>query len=76
MASTAEPAAEDPVLAYTALQAVQTLKETSMPRPALRKRMRRPTLSTAKAKASGTSHAQMVRPPLIAARLLGLVRWD
>ena len=74
MASTAEPAAEDPVLAYTALQAVQTLKETSMPRPALRRRMRRPTLSTAKAKVSETSHAQMVRPPLIAAWLLGLVR--
>lgn len=78
MASTAEPASVLPFLAYTALQAVQTVKVTSMPRPAKRKRKRRPSLSTVKAKQRETRKAQMVRPPFIRAWFveLGSISWD
>src|SRR5277367_1416342 len=72
MASTAEPADELPVFSYTAEHAVQTVKDTSMPMPAPRKRMRRPILSTAKAKPRLTSQHQIVRPPLMRACLVGL----
>lgn len=64
-ARTAEPAAELPVFAYTAEHAVQHTKEMSMPIPALRKRTRRPILSTAKAKPSDIRRHQIVSPPLI-----------
>lgn len=67
MASTAEPAPESPVLAYTALQAVQMVKAINMPTPAVRKSTRRPTRSTRKAQPRDTSQHQMVRPPLMAA---------
>lgn len=65
MAKTAEPALELPVCAYTALQAVQTLKAISMPTPALRKSVRRPMRSTRKAQPRETRKHQMVSPPLI-----------
>jgi hypothetical protein len=45
-----------------------------MPTPALRNRIRRPILSTAKAKVSDTSQAQIVRPPLMRAWFEEL--WD
>ena len=72
MASTAEPALVDSVLAYTALHAVQIVKETSMPSPANRKRTRRPTRSTRKAHSREMSQHQIVRPPLMAAWDFGL----
>jgi hypothetical protein len=65
MATTAIPAEADSVFAYTALQAVQMVKEINMPTPAKRKRTRRPTRSTKKAENRETSQHQMVRPPLI-----------
>lgn len=72
MARTDEPAAWLPVLAYTALQAVQMVKETSMPRPAKRNRTRRPTRSTRKALRREMMKHQIVRPPLIVACFLEL----
>src|SRR5271168_5039681 len=72
MACTAEPADELPVFSYTAEHAVQTVKDTSMPMPAPRKRMRRPILSTAKAKPRLTSQHQIVKPPLMRDCLVGL----
>src|SRR5271155_1119188 len=72
MTSTAEPADELPVFSYTAEHAVQTVKDTSMPMPAPRKRMRRPILSTAKAKPRLTSQHQIVKPPLMRDCLVGL----
>jgi hypothetical protein len=72
MARTADPALEFPVFSYTALQAVHTEKQTSMPTPAPRKRVRRPTRSTRKAQPRETSQHQMVRPPLMAAWLEAL----
>jgi hypothetical protein len=65
MATTAMPEAEDSVLAYTALHAVQMEKEMSMPTPAKRNRARRPIRSTKKAATRETSQHQMVRPPLM-----------
>jgi hypothetical protein len=45
-----------------------------MPRPAKRKRKRRPSLSTVKAKQRETRKAQMVRPPLMRACFVELGR--
>lgn len=69
--TTVNPAACDAEVANTAEQAVQTMKDTSIPAPDIRKSVRRPRRSTRNAADAAAKKLKICKIPLIRVWIVG-----